>query len=121
MTRKRILVVDDDQQILEMMQEILEEEGLDSDQCLSAVDAISKLGESYYDLVISDVRMNGMNGFELLEFIKDRYPDIPVILMTGYTDDYDISDALILGAEDYITKPFDVDKILISLKNSLSV
>lgn len=117
---KRILVVDDDQQILDMMKEILQEEDLVSDQCLSGAEAISKLSATSYDLVISDVRMTGMDGFELLEFIKDRYPDTSVILMTGYTDDYDISDALILGADDYITKPFDIDKVVFSINNSLS-
>ena len=121
MSDKRILVVDDDEQILEMMQEILEEEELESDRCLSALEAISKLSESKFDLVVSDVRMPEMDGFELLGFIKDRYPDTRVILMTGYTDDYDISDALIQGADDYITKPFDIDKVVYSIKNSLSM
>ena len=121
MNGKTILIVDDDKQILEMLTEILNEENLEADQCLSGEEAISKLSDNQYKLVISDVRMTGMSGFELLEFIKDRYENTRVILMTGYTDDYDISDALILGADDYITKPFDIDKVVFSIKNSLSI
>ena len=121
MDNKNILIVDDDEQILEMLTEILDEEDLEADQCSSGEEAISKLSDVRYKLVISDVRMPGMSGFDLLEFIKDRYEDTRVILMTGYTDDYDISDALILGADDYITKPFDIDKVVLSVKNSLSI
>lgn len=114
-----ILIIDDEEQVLEMMKEILEEEGYYSDVCTSGEDALKMVENGRYKLVISDVRMQGMDGFKVLEEMKQRFQDIRVILMTGYTDDYDISNALILGADDYITKPFDVDKVLLAVSGAL--
>jgi len=119
MKSKKILIVDDEKQILEMMTELLEENGFKSGQALTGEEALKMLESEAYSLVISDVRMPEMDGFELLEEIKARYPKTKMIMMTGYTDDYDISDALILGAEDYITKPFDEAKIMLAVKNAL--
>ncbi|HUU30029.1 MAG TPA: response regulator [archaeon] len=119
MENKKILLVDDDEQILDMLGAILEDEGFSIDKTFSGEGALKKVEKEKYDLVISDVRMPGIDGFELLKQITDRFKDTRVIMMTGYTDDYDISDVLLLGAYDYITKPFDGSKVLISVQNAL--
>jgi len=119
MAKKKILLVDDDGLILRMLSEILKEEGLEADMAADGEEALEKIEGQSYALVICDVRMPGMDGFEVLQKIKDKYRKTKVILMTGYTDDYDISDALILGADDYLTKPFDDSKVILAVKNLL--
>jgi DNA-binding response OmpR family regulator len=120
MDEKKILVVDDDPQIITLLTDFLEDEGYSIDSSPDAEDALKKVENGHYDLVISDVRMPGMDGFELLKEIKASFGKMKVIMMTGYTDDYDISDVLLLGADDYITKPFDIDRVLLSVKNLLN-
>ncbi|MBN2289797.1 MAG: response regulator [Candidatus Glassbacteria bacterium] len=120
MAKKKILIVDDDEQVLAMLNELLEEEGYLIEISPGGEDALSKVAGKNYHLVISDVRMPGIDGFEVLQRVKDLHRKTKVILMTGYTDDYDISDALILGADDYITKPFDVDKVVLTINNLLA-
>ena len=120
MKKKRLLIVDDDELILEMLKDILEEEGLLIDAVLNGKEAFDKLESQKYDLVISDVRMPEIDGFKVLKHVKDNFKRTKVILMTGYTEEYDISDALILGADDYLTKPFDDSKVIMAVNNLLS-
>jgi two-component system, NtrC family, response regulator HydG len=119
MSGKKILIVDDDEQILDMLGELLEEEGYTVAKALSGEAALGILDEGGYDLVISDVRMPGMDGFEVLKQVSARFSGVRVIMMTGYTEDYDISDVLLLGAYDYITKPFDGSRVILSVQNAL--
>ena len=121
MKKKRLLIVDDDPQILNMLGDILEDAGYSLSFSANGEEALKKLEEEEFQLVISDVRMPGIDGFELLKAIKERFNSIKVILMTGYTDDYDISDALILGADDYITKPFNISRVLMAIGNAVTV
>ena len=119
MSKSELLIVDDDPQILEMLGDILTDEGYTLELSANGKEALAKLEVNEYSLVISDVRMPGIDGFELLKIIKERFINTKVILMTGYTEDYDISDALILGADDYITKPFDFAKVILAVGNAL--
>ena len=120
MKEKKILIVDDDEQILGLLSEILEEEGFITDLASDGEEALKKLKDGRYHLVISDIRMPGIDGFEVLQKVKEKYNKTKVILMTGYTEEYDISDALILGADDYITKPFDDSKVILAVTNLFS-
>lgn len=119
MEEKKILIVDDDEQILELLSEIMEEEGFSTDVASDGKEAFKKLENGNYHLVISDIRMPGIDGFEVLQQVKEKYKKTKVILMTGYTEEYDISDALVLGADDYITKPFDDSKVILAVNNAL--
>lgn len=116
----KILVVDDEKQVQSLLGEVLGEQGYETDTADNGQDALDRLAAGNFSLVIADVRMPVMDGFELLEKIKSLYGDMPVIMMTGYTDDYDISDVLLLGADDYITKPFDMNRVLLSVWNALN-
>ena len=69
-------------------------------------DALEAMKEHSFDLVISDMKMPRMNGFELLKYLKEECPDTAVIIMTAFGDTYTVKDALLLGADEYITKPF---------------
>ena len=106
----RVLVVDDDASVLEVISVYLESRGHDVGTCLSGQEALNLLDEDVFDLIISDVRMAGMNGFELLRAVRKRLPDVGFILMTAYEEAYPLSEALEAGADGYISKPFSLNK-----------
>jgi len=101
-----ILVVDDEQIMRELVTRILSREGYEIQTAVDGASALEHIGGKHVDIVISDIKMPGIDGLELLQKIKDQWPNIGVILMTGYGDSYTIKDALLLGADEYITKPF---------------
>lgn len=102
----KVLVVDDEEVMRNLMTKILEKAGYKVVTADCGFAARSILFEQPIDLVLSDVKMPDMNGFDLLKEIKADYPHIAVIMMTAYADSYTIKDALINGADEYITKPF---------------
>jgi len=107
----RILVVDDEAIMRNLLLKILEQEGYQVVLASSYKEAIERLTVGPCDLVLSDVKMPEKNGFELLKKIKDEWPQTAVIMMTGYGDAYTVKEALMLGADEYITKPFKSHEI----------
>ncbi len=101
-----ILIVDDEQIMRDLLDKILSREGYNIITATDGVDALEKLNCTKVDIVISDMKMPKMNGFELLKHIKTDYEGIGIIIMTAYGDTYTVKDALLLGADEYITKPF---------------
>jgi len=102
----KILIVDDEAIMRNLLLKILEKEGYQISVVGSAQEALDYIENTKVDLVLSDIRMPGMNGFDLLRKIKAEKPDIAVIMMTGYGDTYTVKEALMNGADEYITKPF---------------
>jgi CheY-like chemotaxis protein len=107
----RILVVDDDSHLLELVETYLQAQGHQAVPCDSAEDALAALDRGDFDLLISDIAMAGMDGFELLRITRRRFPRIGIVLMTAYTEKYSLADALAAGADGYVTKPFSLDKL----------
>jgi NtrC-family two-component system response regulator AlgB len=107
----RILVVDDDRNIRRMLAATLDSPEQDVTEAESANAAIESLAAMPYDVVISDVRMPGMNGMQLLEEIKRRDSTMPVIMMTAFGTIPDAVEAIRLGAYDYLTKPFSAEHL----------
>jgi len=107
----KILVVDDERSMRDFLKILLDKEGYEVMTAQDGKHAQSILDENEFDLVISDIRMPGMNGLELLEFIKDEKPNLPVIMITAFASPVDAVRAMKDGAYDYITKPFNVDEI----------
>lgn len=101
-----VLVVDDEEMMRSLLTKILSREGYNILTAEDGLQALEMLREDKIDIVISDMKMPRMNGFELLKHIKDEYPTTGVIIMTAYGDTYTVKDALLLGADEYITKPF---------------
>ena len=102
----KILVVEDEAMMRNLLLKILESEGYRVTLASSAHEALEKLQQEKYDLMLSDVKMPGMNGFELLEKAKSTWDDMAVIVMTGYGDAYTVKEALMKGADEYLSKPF---------------
>ncbi len=101
-----VLVVDDESMLRRLLEKVLKKEGYNVHLAPSAKDALDILRDNTVDIMISDIRMPEMDGFALLKAVKADYPDVGIIMMTGYADAYTVKDALLLGADDYITKPF---------------
>ncbi|MBU0983333.1 MAG: response regulator [candidate division Zixibacteria bacterium] len=101
-----ILVVDDEEMMRSLLKKILERDGYRVQVAVDGQDALDKMTDNHIDLVISDLKMPRMDGFSLLKRIRQDYPRTGVIMMTAYGDTYTVKDALLLGADEYITKPF---------------
>lgn len=106
MSRARVLVVDDKKNYLALFRRILPAD-IEVDCASDGTSALEKLAQSEFDVVVSDVRMPGMDGVTLLETIKTKYPNVEVVLMTAYGTIPNAVKAMKLGAVEYLTKPFD--------------
>ena len=106
-----ILVVDDELSMREFLSILLEKEGHHVFTGSDGMRGLEQLAQHDIDLVITDIRMSGMTGLELLQEVKEHYPQIPVLLITAYASPDDAVQAMRNGAFDYITKPFKVDAI----------
>ena len=115
----RILVIDDEAIIHESCGRVLKEEGYEVETALSGREALEKLKEKRYDLVLSDIKMPGMSGVETLEKMRKDIPDITVVMFTGYSSVDTARDSMKLGAFDYIPKPFTPEELLSVVKKAL--
>jgi len=106
----RILLVDDDDSTLEVITLYLESRGHSVEARPGGEEALEAMEEQVFDLIISDVRMAGMNGFELLRKVRKRTSEVGFVLMTAYESKYPLSEALAAGADGYISKPFTLSK-----------
>jgi FixJ family two-component response regulator len=114
-----ILVIDDEKIIHESCGRVLQEEGFEVETALSGQEALEKLKEKRYNLVLSDIKMPGMSGVETLEKMKKEVPDITVVMFTGYSSVETARDTMKLGAFDYIPKPFTPEELLAVVKKAL--
>ncbi|MFH1349857.1 MAG: response regulator [Pseudomonadota bacterium] len=111
-----ILIVDDEKNYLVVLEALLGPEGYETVTADNAHDAISLIMESDMDLVITDMKMPGMSGMDLLEESKRLKPDLPVIMMTAYGTIEMAVEAMKKRAYDYITKPFKNEEIKLTIK-----
>jgi DNA-binding NtrC family response regulator len=119
MTRAKILVVDDEQIVLKSCRKILEGGGHEVFTALSGQEAFELLKREPIDLVITDVKMPEIDGMQVLERVKTEYPDILVIIITGYSTVQSAVQAMKLGAFDYVPKPFTPDEVLVVVDKAL--
>ena len=119
MAKERILVVDDDAIIVDSLREFLLLEGYDAEGAEDFDAALTLLEKRPYQIIISDVNMPDGDGFELLRVVKQRYPDIVVIIITGYGTIESAVEAIKLGAYDYLTKPIIDDEIRLVVKRAM--
>jgi DNA-binding NtrC family response regulator len=115
----RILIVDDDENIRKVLVTILEEEGYDVEMADSAGKAIEKTKNNVYNLALIDIRLPDMEGIELLTRMKPTIPKMRKIIITGYPTLQNAIEAVNNGADAYIMKPFDMQKVLNTIKEQL--
>jgi len=119
MSATRLLVVDDDEIIQTSLAELLRLEGYDVDTAGSFREASGRLAAEPFDVVIADVSMPEVDGFELLKMVRNRYPDTAVIMITGYGTIGNAVEAIKRGAYDYLTKPIIDDEIKLVIERAL--
>lgn len=103
----KVLVVDDDKTILNMLYKALRQNGLDADLTVSGEMALKLLAQETYELVLLDINMRGMDGFEVIKTVRSQGLDIPIMVVSGRKEDKDALYGLEIGADDYIVKPFN--------------
>ena len=112
----RILIVDDDKNTLQGYLKILSQDGFSVEGASTGYQALQKIDEKHFDIVVSDIRMPQLDGLTLLKEIQKRNDDISVILVTAYGTIDSAVEAIKLGAETYLTKPINVEELEILLK-----
>ncbi len=108
----KILVVDDDAIVIKSCRRILEAEGFEVTAVPGADEALEKIKSSEFDLLLMDVKMPKHDGIFLMREIKKNWPDIPIVVMSGYPTPETIADVLKLGATQFIPKPFRPDELV---------
>ena len=118
-SKKHLLLVEDEVPLREALAERLAEHGFEVEQADSGEHAIEQLAEFAFDIVVTDLRLPGLDGTRVLEAALLRYPDIVGIIVTGYGTVKDAVDAIRRGATDFVTKPFQFDELLHALNSAL--
>lgn len=103
----RVLIVDDDHTVSSILSKVIQSNGIEADTVFSGEDALTALNHQPYDLILLDINMNGMDGFEVVQHIRKKGIKTPIIIVSGRKEDFDTLYALDIGADDYITKPFN--------------
>jgi len=116
----RVLVVDDDENIRKVEVAILEDEGYVVESVGTAKEAIEKSKRKFFNVALIDIRLPDMEGIELLTKFKDTTPKMRKIIVTGYPTLQNAVEAVNKGADAYIVKPFDVEKVLNTIQQQLS-
>lgn len=117
---KSILVIDDEKEICESITMILEYEDYYAESTSDSVSALKKIEYMMPDAILLDIQMPKMNGFEVLSWIKEKEIDVPVIMISAFSSLENAVKATKLGAYDFIEKPIDRDKLLISVRNAVN-
>ncbi len=115
----RILVVDDQQAIRKTLRDILEFEKYTVDEAVDGLDCMVKLKKAAYDVVVMDIKMPKMDGMEALERVQMLAPDTPVIMISGHANIDTAVEAVKKGAFDFISKPPDLNRMLITVRNAM--
>ena len=114
-----ILIIDDERAIRSTLNEILSFEGYKIDEAVDGEDGFRKFSQKTYDVVICDIKMPKMDGIEFLEKSKEVNADVPIIMLSGHGNIDTAVDAVKKGAFDYLSKPPDLNRLLITLRNAL--
>lgn len=119
----RVLIIDDDDEFLTMIKLLLSLNKFEVDTANSGMEGLKKIEESNYDLVLLDVMMPEMSGFEVLKKIRDneKFIDLPIIMLTAKSEKEDILEGISLGANDYITKPFETEILIAKMKGLIKL
>jgi two-component system chemotaxis response regulator CheY len=121
-TEKAILVVDDSSTVRKFVSVSLSMQGFQVVTACDGMDALEKLPQQSIDLVITDLNMPNMDGFEFIRALRENamYKDLPVIILTSLTDSVSREEGLKLGVRTYLTKPFSIEKVQYEVSKYIS-
>jgi DNA-binding NtrC family response regulator len=118
--KRKILVVDDEDALRTVLSAELNSEGYDVVTAADGLEAVTELGKKKFDLVLLDIKMPNMNGFEVLKVIKEKHAGTKVIMLTGFADLKNAIESKKLGAEDFVSKPYDLVDLLTTIDRVMS-
>jgi DNA-binding NtrC family response regulator len=119
-TNHRVLIIDDEAAIRESLETLLELEGYTVEMASDGHRGLAMLDQTSYDLVLLDLALPGMNGIELIPRIHERQPQVPVIMITAYGTVNNVVDAIRAGAQNFVQKPWDNEKLLADIRASIA-
>jgi DNA-binding NtrC family response regulator len=114
-----ILIIDDEKSIRKTLSEILSYEGYKVDEAADGAEGLKMFKEKQYDAVLCDIKMPKMDGLEFLEKAKEANPDVPIVMVSGHGNIDTAVEAVKKGAYDYISKPPDLNRLLVTLRNAM--
>ena len=117
----RILVVDDDEAVRLVLGGLLEQDGHHVERARSGRDALARIVPASIDVVLTDVRMPGMSGMELLERVRAEHPEVPVVMLTAHGSVPLAVEAMRAGATDFLTKPFEREEVLRAIAKAMAL
>ncbi len=117
--KARILIVDDEEIVIRSCARILGDDRYEVESVTSGMEALRRFDDNGYDVVVLDIMMPGIDGLEVLQHVKERHPDVDVIMMTGLSQIQTAVRAMKLGAFDYLSKPFDPDELKLIVDRAL--
>ncbi len=115
----KILFVDDEEELVSAIVERLEFRGMEAEYAVNGIDALKKMAEKSFDVVVLDLKLPGMSGTEVLARINQDYPRIPVLMITGHGSLGEGVETKPLGAYDYLSKPIELEKLMIKMKEAV--
>lgn len=118
---EKILIVDDNETLRFTLTELLEESGFEYKAVEDGLSALDEIKNNFYDLVILDMRLPGMSGIEILKKIREKDKSLPVIMLTAFGEIKTAVEAMKQGAQDFITKPFDNDAMIMAIRKTLEL
>ncbi|MGC1361234.1 MAG: sigma-54 dependent transcriptional regulator [Silvibacterium sp.] len=116
---QRILIIDDEAAIRESLETLLELEGYVVETAINGEDGLERIEERFYDLILLDLALPGKSGLEILPLIRERHPSLPVIMITAYGKVDNVVDAIRSGAQNFVQKPWDNEKLLADIRSAI--
>ena len=105
--RDLVLIVDDDETVQSVLYKVIRSNGIDAKVAASGEEALELVSHHHFDLILLDINMRGMDGFEVVHTLREQNIKTPIIIVSGRQEDYDTLYGLDIGADDYVTKPFN--------------
>ncbi|MEW6468990.1 MAG: sigma-54 dependent transcriptional regulator [Bacteroidota bacterium] len=115
----RILIIDDEKSIRKTLREILEYENFKVDEAADGAEGLSMLGKDAYDIVLCDIKMPKVDGMEVLDKVMESAHDMPIIMISGHGNIETAVEAVKKGAYDFIAKPLDLNRLLVTIRNAM--
>jgi DNA-binding NtrC family response regulator len=115
----KILIIDDEKSILDLLSVVFKKEGYTVETSFSAKTALELVDKEEFDLILTDIKLPQMSGMKILQHVKEKYPAMPVVMITAYGTIKQAVEALKMGAMDYIVKPFNMEELKIIVANGL--
>lgn len=119
MTRIRALLIDDEEDLVSALAERLGFRGIEAEFAVSGAEALEKMSQAQFDVVLLDLKLPGMSGIEVLRELRRSYPDVPVLLITGHGAPIDLPEFKSEEHFDYLAKPVDINVLMTKMREAI--